>query len=272
MSEPVDTVALDVAEQAILVETRGKVAVVTLNRPEVINAFNDAIRKGLPQILRELDADAAISAIVLTGAGERGFCAGADIKERRSVGAPVAERKRLMPATWIEALDGVAKPVIAAIHGICLGGGTELALACDIRVAARNARFGLPEVALGLIPGGGGTQRLPRLIGLGPALDLLLTGDRVDAERAHRLGLVTRLVDTADDALTEALRVAELIASRPPTAIAYVKEAARSGMDMDMANGLRLEKSLFALLMSTADRTEAASAFREKRPPNFTGQ
>lgn len=256
----------------VLLESRGRIAVITLNRPEQINAFDDSVRKGLPAILSEVEADPAVSVVVLCGAGERGFCAGADIKEKRTIGSSVVERRRLMPATWIESIDAVTKPVIAVLHGMCLGGGAEIALACDLRVAARNLRFGLPETALGLIPGGGGTQRLPRLIGLGPALDQLLSGERIDAERAYQLGLVTRLADSAADAMTEALRIADAIAARPPTAIAYCKEAARAGMEMSLQNGLRLEKSLFALLMATEDRSEAAAAFREKREPRFTGQ
>jgi enoyl-CoA hydratase/carnithine racemase len=257
--------------ETLLVERRGRVAIVTLNRPEFINAFDDSIRRGLPPALAELERDPAIAAIVLTGAGERGFCVGADIKEQRAVGSPAEERRRLQELAWIESLDRVSKPVIAAIHGFCLGGGAELALACDIRVAARDSQFGLPETALGLIPGGGGTQRLPRLIGLGRALDLLLTGDRIGAEEAFRVGLVTRLAPSRQDALAEALRLAEHIADRPPLATAYAKEAAKSGLDLDLAAGLTLEKTLFALLTSTADRVEAAAAFREKRPPRFAG-
>jgi enoyl-CoA hydratase/carnithine racemase len=255
----------------LLVERKGKVALVTLNRPDSINAVNDAIRNDFSQMMRDLDADPEIAAIVLRGAGERGFCAGADIKEKRALGSAVAERRRLLPGLWIETLDQVTKPVIAAIHGFCLGGGLELALACDIRIAARGAQFGLPETALGLIPGGGGTQRLPRLIGLSQALDLLISGERIDAERAYAIGLVTRLAASPEACLAEALRLAEVISSRPPAAIAYVKEAARSGLELDLASGLKLEKSLFALLAVTSDRAEAAAAFEEKRPPRFTG-
>jgi enoyl-CoA hydratase/carnithine racemase len=229
------------------------------------------MRRALPIVLRELDEDSQIRAIVLAGAGDRGFCAGADIKEKRSGGTPVEERRRLMPSTWIEALDCVSKPTIAAIHGICMGGGFELALACDLRLAAKGSVFALPETVLGLLPGGGGTQRLPHLVGLGRALDLLLTGERIDAEEAYRIGLVTRLSDSAQTVLADALRVAELIATRPPTAIAYVKEAARAGLEADLAMGLKLEKALFALLTSTADRVEAAAAFREKRQAKFNG-
>jgi enoyl-CoA hydratase/carnithine racemase len=249
-----------------------RVGVVTLNRPDAINAINDGIRKGLPAALCELDEDPEIAVIVLAAAGERGFCVGADIKETRAALTPVEERRRLSPATWIEALDRIAKPVIAVVHGFCLGGGLELALACDIRVAAKGAKLGLPETSLGLIPGGGGTQRLPRLIGLSRALDLLISGDRIDAEEAYRIGLVTRLAATPEEALAEAMRLAERIAASPPTAIAYVKEAAKAGLETDFLAGLKLEKALFALLTSTHDRAEAAAAFREKRPPAFTGK
>lgn len=258
--------------KTVLVERIGRVVKITLNRPESINAFNDSIRSAVPAALLEAEEDPHVSVVLLCGAGERGFCAGADIKEKRAAVPPVGERRRLMPHTWIETLDMISKPVIAVLHGLCLGGGVELALACDIRVAAGNASIGLPETALGLIPGGGGTQRLTRLIGLGPALDLLLTGERVTADRALQLGLVTRVAATVEGAMAEGMRLAQLIAERPPAAIAYCKEAARVGIQMDLQSGLRLEKSLFALLTSTSDRAEATAAFVEKRSPNFTGQ
>lgn len=259
-------------EEPILCARRGAVALVTFNRPERINAFNEDVRRGFPSLLADLEADGEVRAIVLAGAGERGFCAGADVKEERVAGTPIAERRRLTPASWIEVLDRVSKPVIAAIHGICFGGGMELALACDIRMAARDARFGLTETKLGLIPGGGGTQRLPRLIGMGPALDLLLTAETIEAAEAHRLGIVTRLADDREAVLALALELAATIASRPPAAIAFAKEAALGGAHLDLASGLRLEKALFALLMGTADRHEAAAAFREKRLPRFSGE
>lgn len=261
----------DPKESSVLVEQRGAVALVTLNRPNAINAINDSIRHGLPEALRKLDDDPAVGAIVIAGTGVRGFCVGADIKERRPLDSPIVARQRLIPASWIEVLDSTRKPVIAAIHGFCLGGGMELALACDLRVAAQDAEFALPETMLGLIPGGGGTQRLPRLIGLSRALDLLLTGERISAEEAYRIGIANRLAESAEAALAEAIRLAKMISARPPTAIAYVKEAARAGLDMNLANGLKLEKSLFALLTSSVDRAEAAEAFRDKRKPNFIG-
>ena len=182
----------------IVLTIHGKVAQVTLNRPQVGNAFNDAIRNELPRLLEALDGDDSCSAIILNGAGERGFCVGADIKESRTIGSSVQERRRLKDNAWIDRIASLSKPLVAAIHGYCLGGGLELALACDLRIAAPGAVFGLPETGLGLIPGGGGTQRLPRLIGLGRAMDLLLTGDRVSSEEALRTGLVTRVASNAD--------------------------------------------------------------------------
>lgn len=247
------------------------VAVVTLNRPAVGNAFNDAVRRQLPELLEQLDRDAACAAIVLTGAGERGFCVGADLKEQRVIGSSVQERRRMLDNAWIDRVAQVSKPVIAAIHGYCLGGGLELALACDIRLAAPGSVFGLPETGLGLIPGGGGTQRLPRLVGLGRALDLMLTGDRIDADQALAMGLVSRLSHDRASLLADALALATRIAARPPTASAYAKEAAKSGLEMELQAGLTLEKTLFSLLMSTADRAEAALAFKEKRQPRFSG-
>jgi enoyl-CoA hydratase/carnithine racemase len=260
------------SDPVVAIERHGAVALITLNRPEAINAINNQIRAELPAALQELDEDPSVRCLVLTGAGERGFCAGADIKEGRTAGSPAEELRRMTPAAWIEALDRVAKPIIAAIHGICLGGGLELALACDVRMAARGARFGLPETALGLIPGGGGTQRLPRLIGLGRALDLLLSAEAIDADEAYRIGLVTRISASPEAVLADALHLANAIASRPPIAVVYVKEAARAGLDAPFSAGLKLEKGLFALLTSTADHAEAVAAFKEKRQPHFQGR
>jgi enoyl-CoA hydratase/carnithine racemase len=259
------------ATQPVLMALHENVAVVTLNRPEVGNAFNEDIRRQLPALFEQLDHDAACAAILLTGAGERGFCVGADIKEQRVIGTSVQERHRLLDNAWIDRIARTAKPVIAAMHGYCLGGGLELALACDIRLAAPGSVFGLPETGLGLIPGGGGTQRLPRVVGLGRALDMMLTGDRIDAGQALAMGLVSRLSQDRARLLDDALALASRIAARPPTASAYAKEAARSGLEMELQAGLTLEKTLFSLLMSTADRAEAAQAFKEKRQPRFSG-
>lgn len=255
----------------LLTSRQGAVALVTLNRPEVGNAINNAIRLGLPETLEALDQDPECAVIVITGAGTKGFCVGADIKESRQIGHPVQERQRLLGNPWIDRVGRLRKPVIAAIDGFCLGGGLELALACDLRMATARAQFALPETGLGLIPGGGGTQRLSRVIGLGRALDMVLSGDRIDAAQALQAGLVTRVVDEPGDLLASALSLAERMARRPPMASAYAKEATRQGLEMNLDDGLRLEKSLFAMLMTTADRAEAARAFQEKRPPRFSG-
>ncbi len=262
---------MNASDSPVLLETHGKVALVTLNRPEVGNAINDAIRTALPELLERIDRDDAYAAVVLAGVGERGFCVGADIKESRAIGSSVQERRRLLGNAWIERIARLGKPVVAALHGYCLGGGLEIALACDIRIAAPNTVLALPETGLGLIPGGGGTQRLPRLVGLGRALDMLLTGERIDAAEALRIGLVSRLATSTTTLREQALEVAARIAARPPTASAYAKEAARAGLEMDLPAGLTLEKTLFSLLMSTQDRAEAALAFKEKRAARFTG-
>jgi enoyl-CoA hydratase/carnithine racemase len=261
----------NVDERVVSVGRKDKIGHVVLDRPGQINAINNALRTSVGSALRELDADPNIAVIIISGAGARGFCAGADIKDQHASDSLVGLRRNLLPG-WIDAFDQISKPIIAAIHGYCLGGGLEIAMACDIRIAAPDAMFGLPETGLGLIPGGGGTQRLPRIVGLGRALDLLLTGDRLDAQEAHRIGLVSRVASSGETLLDEAYVLAAKIAGRPTGASAYAKEAAKIGLDMSLADGLRLEKDLFVLLMSTEDRREAAAAFKEKRPPNFTGR
>ena len=258
-------------EQTVQIERVNRVGWIVLSRPGQINAINPALRREVTQALELFDADPDVGVIVIRGAGERGFCAGADIKSQGDPTSLPALRAQMTPS-WIEALDRVRKPVIAAIHGYCLGGGLEISMACDMRVASPNAVFGLPETGLGLIPGGGGTQRLPRIVGLGRALDLLLTGDRINAAEAHRIGLVSRLSASNDSLLDEVQILAERIASKPAAASAYVKEAARDGLELDLRAGLKLEKDLFVLLMSTEDRREAAAAFKEKRQPAFTGR
>lgn len=255
----------------VIVERDGKIGWVVLNRPGQLNAINDDIRIGIPQALELLDADKEIRVIVFRGEGARGFCAGADIKEKRAAETSFEVRQRIETKRWVEALDRVCKPIVAAIHGYCMGGGMELALACDIRFAAPDAVFSLPETGLGLIPGGGGTQRLPRVVGPGHALDLLLTGDRIGATEAKAIGLVTRISSSSELLLQEVRELALKIASKPPTATAYVKRAARDALNLDLKVGLDLELNLFALLAPTTDVKEAALAFSEKRAPIFTG-
>lgn len=234
--------------KALLQGNEGGVARLTLNRPEAINAFNMELRRSLPAALAALDEDPAVHVIVIDGAGERGFSAGADIRESRGEITTLGEKDRLSPHGWIESVTRVKKPVIAVVHGVCMGAGLELALACDLRIAARGARFALPEVRIGLIPGGGGTQRLTRIVGLSAAMDMTLTGEEVTGERAHELGLVSRLLDDKEAALEEALRLAGIMSGRCGYALAYAKEAVTQGMEGPLDSGLRLETSLFAIL------------------------
>lgn len=255
----------------VLFEVTDGIAWITLNRPEVMNAINAAMREALPVAIRAAEADAAVRVLVLRGAGERAFCAGADIKEFVEVPSPAEFRQSRAHESWIHAFDQARKPILASIQGHCLGGGLEIALACDIRIAAEEAAFGLPETGLGIMTGVGGSQRLPRVAGMGWALDMMLTGERIAASRAREIGLVTRVVPGAElTGATEAL--ARHLAARPPMAMAMAKEAVRSAMDLPLRDGQRLEVDLLALLLNTEDRLEAARAFREKRPPRFTGR
>ena len=261
----------DLSDRAVLLEKRSELAWITLNRPQKLNSINDEVREQLPQALMDAEADEAVRAIVLQGAGERAFCAGADVAAFGKPESLVAVRQSRAHRHWIGAFDRVRKPVIGAVHGYCLGGGLEIALACDIRIAADDARFGFPEVSRGTIPGSGGTQRIARVIGLGRALHLALTAEQIDAQEALRIGLVSAVVPRAD--LTQrAQALAEKIAGHAPLAVLMTKEAVRASTDLDLAAGLRLEADLAALLQSTEDRIEAGAAFREKRKPRFKGK
>jgi enoyl-CoA hydratase/carnithine racemase len=256
---------------AVITHIDDAIAWITLNRPDALNAINNDIRQALPDAIDAADANPDVRVIVLRGAGPRAFCAGADIKEFAAVDAPAIYRQERVHRHWIAAFDRAAKPVIAAIHGHCLGGGLEIALACDIRIAATDASFGLPETGHGIIPAAGGTQRLTRVLGMGLALDMALTGERIDAQRALSMGLVSRLAEP--HALEELSRaVAQKIALRPPLATQFAKEAIRTGAEVPMNVGKRLEIDLFTHLVNTQDRQEAAQAFREKRPPVFKGR
>jgi enoyl-CoA hydratase/carnithine racemase len=266
------TKAVEDAGPPVLVSVRDGVAVVALNRPQRLNAINDDIRRMLPETLEAQDDDPDVRVIVIHGGESRGFCVGADITEQRPPETAIATRRRNSHKAWVDAFDRTTKPLIAAVHGFCFGGGLEIALACDIRMASSDALFSLPETGLGLIPGAGGTQRLHRVIGLGRALDLLLTGDRIDAQEALRIGLVTRLVAERAKLLEEAVALAGRLAQRAPAATLYVKEAAKASADLHLSAGMALERSLFALLATTEDRHEAARAFREKRAPKFSGE
>jgi enoyl-CoA hydratase len=244
--------------EVVLVEQRGRVALVTMNRPEKRNALDGQMRCAFLGVMDRLRRDANTRAIVLTGAGEKAFVAGADIAEFEGR-SPVDQYRIMRLPTVFDALERSPKPVIAAVNGFCLGGGMELALACDIRIASTNAKFGQPEVNLGIIPGGGGTQRLPRIVGLGHALRLILTGEMITADDALKLGLVEEVVEPGT-LIDRAM------------AIAAAKEATRAAMSLPLEEGLRLETSLFQLCFSSEDKAEGVRAFLEKRQANFTGR
>jgi enoyl-CoA hydratase len=258
-------------DQVVEYEVDGAVAIVTLNRPDARNAINAAAREGLVAAMVRADADPGVRAIIVRGAGDRAFSAGADVREPDSAPSLVAARAARQAPQFTDVIAATATPTIAAIHGYCLGGGLEMALACDLRIAASDAVLGLPEVTIGRIPGAGGTQRLSRLVGLGPALQLALTGERIDAATALQVGLVSRVV--APEELEGAARaIADRIAANAPLAVAYAKEAIVRGYDLSVAEGLRLERDLATLLLSTADRTEGSKAFLERRRPVFRGE
>jgi len=254
----------------VQVETRGAVAVVTMNRPEKRNALDGQMRGAFLGAIDGINRDHAIRAVVITGAGDKAFVAGADIGEFEGR-SPVDQWRVMKAPTVFDALERSPKPVIAAVNGYCLGGGMELALACDLRIAARTARFGQPEVNLGIIPGGGGTQRLPRIIGLGAALRLILTGEMIGADDALRLGLVEEVVEP-DQLLDRALSIAQTIASKSPVAVSAAKEATRAALSLPLADGLKLETALFELCFSSEDKAEGVRAFLEKRAANFPGR
>jgi enoyl-CoA hydratase len=260
-----------VSDPAVIVERQDHVATVTLNRPDVLNAQNNAMREGLMAAFAALKTDEDVRAIVVTGAGERAFSAGADIKEFLEPPVPTRFREQRRRLDYRAEMDRCPQPIVAAIRGFALGGGLELALACDIRIAAEDAQLGLTEINLGIIPGGGGTQRLPRLVGRGKALEMILTGARLSAAEALRVGLVERVVPVAELS-SAALGLARTIAEKAPIALRYAKEAVVSGLQLPLADGLRLENDLATLLRTTEDRVEGARAFVEKRKPRWSGR
>ncbi len=260
------------ADAVVRLEVDGAVATITIARSDAMNAVNDAVRVGLVSACAAAADDPAIRAVLIRAEGERSFCVGADIKETRRELSQAEMRAPPSDRDYTSAIAAMTKPVICAIHGFCLGAGLEIALACDIRIATREASFGLPEVNLGLIPGAGGTQRLSRLIGLGRALDMMLTGERVGAERALQLGLVTRLVDDRESLDGMALSLAHQLSTKAPLAVRYLKEAVHAGLDGSLATGLARERDLFAILRATEDSREAAEAFKAKRSAVFVGR
>jgi enoyl-CoA hydratase len=255
----------------LLVEISENIATVTVNRPKALNALNEETLKELLCCFQGLETDAEVKVVILTGAGEKAFVAGADIAFMKEMGAVAARDFALLGQKVMNGIEQLTKPVIAAVNGFALGGGCELALACDIRLASDNARFGQPEVNLGVIPGFAGTQRLPRLIGKGRAKEILFTGDMVAAEEAFRLGLVNR-VTAAEELLPAARKLAQKIAGKGAVAIALCKDAVNNGLEMESDKACRYEADQFALCFATADQKEGMAAFLEKRPANFQGR
>ncbi len=254
------------AYQNLLVETRDRVGLITLNRPKALNALNDALMDELGRALLAFDADEAIGAIVLTG-GDRAFAAGADIAAMAGWSYMDVYKTEYLTRNW-EHIRKVRKPVIAAVCGFALGGGCELAMMCDIVVAADTARFGQPEIKLGVIPGAGGTQRLPRAVGKAKAMDLCLTGRMMDAAEAERAGLVSRVVPAAG-CLDEALAIAAQIAAFSLPSVMMLKEAVNRAYESPLSEGLLFERRVFHALFATEDQKEGMRAFLEKRPPAF---
>jgi enoyl-CoA hydratase len=254
----------------VSIERRDAVALVTIDNPPV-NALSTALLAELEAAIEELDADDAVRAVVLTGAGERAFVAGADIREFPALREdPDGGPARALVRVGLR-IEAGRTPVIVAIRGFCLGGGLELAMCCDVRVCAEDAQLGQPEIKLGLVPGGGGTQRLPRLVGMGRAMLLNLTGDFVDAATAERWGLVEKVVPP-DALLDEALAVAARIAERSPYAVAVLRELARTTRDLPLEEGLRREGEAFLQCIRSEDGAEGIAAFLEKREPSFRGR
>lgn len=256
--------------ETLIVERRERVAVITINRPEKRNALNIQTREEGARALEELREDESVRVVVFTGAGDKAFIAGADIAEFAGRTANT-QRDVMLGRSLFTAIDSFPKPVIAMINGYCLGGGCELALACDLRIASETASFGQPEINLGIIPGGGGTQRLTRLVGEGKAMELILTGDIIDARAAYGFGLVNMVVPAAD-LESKTMELAMRIAEKSPIALRMAKEAVKIASRSNLDEGLRREVDLFALCFASEDKDEGVSAFLEKRKPVFKGR
>jgi enoyl-CoA hydratase/carnithine racemase len=255
----------------VLYEKKGAIAYVTLNRPKVLNALNTPTWTDLRTAFEAARDDPAVRGVILTGAGEKAFIAGADISELAQTTAVEAEKSSSNGQAVLNLVENLGKPVVAAINGFALGGGCETAMACTIRIAVETAKFGQPEVKLGLLPGGGGTQRLPRLVGKGRAMQLILTGEMITAQEAYRIGLVNEIVPAAD-LISRAEAILKQIASNAPIAVQYALEATNKGMETSQSEGQLLEASYFGLCAATEDKKEGTAAFLEKRPPHFHGR
>lgn len=256
--------------ETILVEKRESVAVLTINRPDKLNALGSKVHEEGVAALEELRKDPSVRVLVITGAGEKSFIAGADISEFAGQ-TPVSQRAMFLESTLFNSIDKFPKPVIAMINGFCLGGGCEIALACDLRIASEKARFGQPEINLGIIPGGGGTQRLTRLIGEGKSMELILTGDMIDAKTAYDLGLVNA-VHAPEELEAKTMELANKITEKSPIALQMAKEAVKLASRSNLDEGLKREIDLFAICFSSEDKEEGVAAFLEKRKPVFKGK
>ena len=257
--------------ETLLCDVNQQIATVTLNRPKVLHALNSQTFDELEHVFTALAADPAVRVILLTGAGEKAFAAGADINELAATDAQTGAAKARRGQQVFRLIETCGKPVIACINGFALGGGCELALACTLRLANETARLGQPEVKLGLVPGYGGTQRLPRLVGQGAALKMLLTGEIIDAAEALRIGLVNEVVPP-ERLMPRAREIAQAIIAMAPLAVAGCMEAVRRGSDQEIQSAMEIEAAIFGQLCGTADKTEGTAAFLEKRPPVWKGR
>jgi enoyl-CoA hydratase len=255
----------------VLYKKQGAIAYVTVNRPKVLNALNAATWQDLRTAFEDAQNDPVVRGVILTGAGDKAFIAGADISGLSQATAIDAERSSRFGQRILNLIENLGKPVIAAINGFALGGGCETAMACTIRIAVEHAKFGQPEVKLGLLPGGGGTQRLPRLVGKGRALQLILSGGLISAQEAYRIGLVNEVVQAAD-LIARAESILNEIAANAPIAVKYALDAVNQGMETSQNEGLALEASYFGLCAGTEDKKEGTAAFLEKRAPHFAGR
>jgi len=263
------TAALTLAN--VLYEKKDAIAYVTVNRPKVLNALNTPTWKDLRTAFEDARNDATVRGVILTGAGDKAFIAGADISELAHTTAVGAERSSRFGQEILDLIENLGKPVIAAVNGFALGGGCETAMACTIRIAVDTAKFGQPEVTLGLVPGGGGTQRLPRLVGKGRALQLILSGEMISAAEAYRIGLVNEIVPAAE-LIARAESMLKKIAANAPIAVKFGLEAVNRGLETSQSEGLLLEASYFGLCAATEDKKEGTTAFLDKRAPQFHGR
>jgi len=256
---------------SILYEKKQHLAYITLNRPEVLNCFNYETLKNLGEVVSSIHTDKEVRCVIITGAGEKAFSAGADLKERRTLNEQEVRRNVKKIGDVFEQIADLPQPTIAAINGYAFGGGLELALACDFRIAVKEAKIGLTETSMAIIPGAGGTQRLPRLIGEARALELILTAKRLSADEAYEYGILNRVVERSE-LLSSCEQLAEAIMKNGPIAVQQAKFAIKKGMNVDLKTGLAIESKAYEVTIPTKDRIEALNAFNEKRPPRFLGE